>query len=95
MPNLEDFEPGDVYQDRDVDEFGDEDLQFIGDSTCIQAAKYNIPTKTLIIQFQDGTIYQYYGVHLFVWYNLLRVLSKGWFFNTRIRNAGYAYDRIG
>ena len=62
-----------------------DELQFIGDSTCVAAAKF--VQGDLTIQFQDGTVYTYHEVHPFVWYNLLRALSKGWFFNRYIRNS--------
>jgi hypothetical protein len=70
------------------------DYQFLGDSTCIAAAKFSMVNKTLTIRFEDGSEYEYYGVHPFVWYNLNRVTSRGWFFNKNIRNAGYEFSRI-
>lgn len=70
-----------------IPQFNDE-LQFIGDSSCVMAAKFTQLGRTgdLTIQFQDGSIYTYHRVYAFVWYNLLRALSKGEFFNRNIRN---------
>ena len=73
-------------------ESGTDEDQFLGDSDCIAQAKWF--NGTLTIQFTDGTRYDYYGVHPFVWYNLQRATSKGWFFNKNIRPAGYSYSRV-
>lgn len=61
-----------------------DDYEFIGDSSCVAAAKFS--KGDLSIQFQDGSTYTYHEVHPFVWYNLLRATSKGWFLNRYIRN---------
>lgn len=66
------------------------ELEFIGDSTCVQAARFKrgvlSTTGKLVIQFQDGTMYTYHNVHIFVWFNFKRALSKGFFFNRNVRN---------
>lgn len=73
-------------------ESGSNEMQFLGDSDCIQAAKFF--KGDLTIQFTDGTSYVYHNVHVFVWSNFQRVTSKGWFFNHYIRNGGYAFERL-
>lgn len=73
-------------------ESGSDEMQFLGDSFCIHAAKYY--KGDLTIQFTDGTTYVYYNVHVFVWFNLQRCVSKGWYFNRYIRNAGYSYQQL-
>lgn len=72
----------------------DGDLEFLGDSDCIASAGYDIEEQTLTIEFTDNSSYEFYGVHPFVWFNLQRVTSKGWFFNKNIRNR-YSYERVG
>jgi len=59
------------------------------DSTCIASAGFEYPN--LEIEFTDGSVYTYHGVSPFVWANLLRALSPGWFFNKYIRNR-YTFD---
>ena len=72
-------------------ESGSDEPQFLGDSFCIATAKF---TKgTLTIEFQDNSIYEYYNVHVFVWANLQRVTSKGYFFNKNIRSK-YSFSRL-
>lgn len=68
-----------------------DELQFLGDSFCVASAKFK--NGTLTIQFQDGSVYEYYNVHIFVWYNLSRVTSKGWFFNKNIR-SNYQFTKL-
>ena len=75
-----------------IAESGSDEMQFLGDSFCIQAAKYY--KGDLTIQFTDGTTYVYHNVHVFVWSNLQRCTSKGWYFNRYIRNAGYSYEQL-
>lgn len=58
--------------------------QFIGDSTCINSVRYK--SGNLAIKFQDGTTYTYFDVHPFVYGNLIRSTSKGYFFNHNIRD---------
>jgi len=65
------------------------DLEFLGDSSCIAAAGWK--SNTLVIHFQDGTVYSYEGVSQWIWVALKRSVSKGYYFNHNIRNAGYNY----
>ena len=81
---------------READE---NELQFIGDSSCIAAARFKRTSFVLnpfifgdlTIQFQDGNIYTYHRVPRVVWKNLLSALSKGWYFNKYIRN-NYSFN---
>lgn len=65
------------------------ELEFIGDSSCVEAAGFE--NGDLQVKFTDGSIYTYHGVSHLVWANFLRVISKGWFFNKYIRNR-YPFD---
>lgn len=69
-----------------------DELQFLGDSQCVASGKY--VRGTLTVKFMDGSLYEYYSVHPFVWYNLLRATSKGSYFNRNIRPKGYAFSRL-
>jgi KTSC domain-containing protein len=73
-------------------ESGSDEQQFLGDSACVRSAKF--VKNVLTIEFGDESMYEYYGVHPFVWANLQRSTSKGEFFNRRIRNAGYSFSRL-
>lgn len=69
----------------------------IFDSSCIQEADWTYTYSgmgDLDVEFTDGTRYTYHGVSPLVWANMLRVSSKGWFFNKRIRNQ-YPFSRLG
>jgi KTSC domain len=72
---------------------GSDEFQFIGDSECVAAVKF--VDGTLTIQFQQYGTYEFYRVHPFVYYNLLRATSKGYFFNRNIRSKGYQFSRVG
>lgn len=61
------------------------DLEFLGDSSCVQAAGWQ--GGYLTVQFQDGKIYTYEQVPVGVWRNLKTYTSKGYFYNKNIRNV--------
>ena len=50
--------------------------------------------QTLELEFQDGSVYQYYGVPEFLHEQFMQASSKGQFLNQYIRNA-YPYSRVG
>lgn len=60
------------------------DLEWLGDSSCIQAAGFK--AGFLTIQFQDGSIYTYQGVSPQTYVALKRSTSRGYYYNTAIRN---------
>jgi hypothetical protein len=65
------------------------------DSSCVEAAGWTFESSgvgDLHIDFTDGTSYTYHNVSPLVYANLLRALSKGWFFNRYIRN-NYDFTR--
>jgi len=72
---------------------GSADWQYIGDSECINAVKYDIKTNTLSIRFQDNSVYEYSDFPHLQFYNFIRSTSRGYFFNRAIRN-NYEYSRI-
>lgn len=75
-----------------IAESDSDEQQFLGDSFCISSAKF--VKGDLTLEFQDGSMYVYHGVHVFVWANLQRSTSKGYFFNKNIRSRGYSFDRL-
>lgn len=75
----------------------DDSSKEIFDSSCIKEADWTYTysgSGDLDVEFTDGTHYIYHGVSPLVWANLLRVTSKGWFFNKSIRNR-YSFTRVG
>ena len=63
-------------------------------STNIRAIGYDSASQTLELEFQDGSVYQYYGVPEFLHEQFMQASSKGQFLNQYIRNA-YPYSRVG
>ncbi|MEP7291495.1 MAG: lysine--tRNA ligase [Chloroflexota bacterium] len=64
------------------------------DSTVIRAIAYAPLSHTLEIEFQSGTIYQYFDVPENVYNELNSAVSHGQYFNANIKNS-YAYRRAG
>ena len=60
------------------------DLEFLGDSSCVASAGFQ--AGYLTIEFTDGTTYTYHEVSPYLWRSFKMSISKGYFFNTRIRN---------
>jgi hypothetical protein len=63
-------------------------------STTVASIGYDEPTQTLEVEFNTGSVYQYYNVTAFLYEQLMQAPSKGQFLNTNIRNA-YPYSRVG
>ena len=63
-------------------------------STNLRSVGYDRDTRTLEVEFQSGSIYQYYDVPEYTHDDFMRAPSKGRFLNTHIKNA-YPYSRVG
>jgi len=63
-------------------------------SSNVSSIGYDDASSTLEVEFQSGSIYQYFGVPSNVYEQLMQAPSKGQFINTYIKNA-YAYSRVG
>ena len=63
-------------------------------SSNIRSIGYHSPTQTLEVEFQSGSVYQYYGVPEFIHQKIMEASSKGQFLNLYIKN-GYPYSRVG
>ncbi len=63
-------------------------------STNIASIGYDEPSETLEVEFNNGTVYQYYNVGSALFEQLMQSTSKGQFLNAYIRNA-YPYSRVG
>ena len=55
------------------------------DSSALAQVAYDTQRAILHVQFRDGAIYQYLGVPVRIYQDLLRADSKGAYFNHHIR----------
>ena len=63
-------------------------------SSNISSIGYDGATQTLEVEFQNGSVYQYYGVPEFFHQQIMQASSKGQFLYQYVRNA-YPYSRVG
>ena len=64
------------------------------DSSVIDNIAYNPQGKILTVDFNSGTIYQYYNVPESVYEAFLAASSKGEFLNNTIKQRFFPYVRI-
>lgn len=62
-------------------------------SSNLASVGYDPTSLTLEVEFQNGSIYQYFGVPAHVFQELLNASSKGSYFYQAIRNV-YSYSRV-
>lgn len=63
-------------------------------SSALRSVGFDARSSTLEIEFVSGSVYRYFGVSRLVYLGLLSAPSKGQFFNTDIRDAGYRFSRV-
>lgn len=63
-------------------------------SSNVSSLGYDPASNTLEVEFVKGSIYQYFGVPLIVYEQLMAAPSKGQFINTYIKNA-YPFSKVG
>lgn len=63
-------------------------------SSNLSAVGYNSFQMILEIEFNDGAVYQYFGVPQNVYYGLMSATSHGKYFHAYIRN-NYRCSRVG
>ncbi len=63
-------------------------------SSTLAAIAYERSTLTLGVRFERGYEYLYFSVPENVYLELRSADSKGRYFNARIRNAGYTFQRV-
>ncbi len=56
------------------------------ESSALAKVAYDNQRATLQVEFRDGAVYQYFGVPLHTYQELLRADSKGDYFNRHIRS---------
>lgn len=65
----------------------------VGSST-ISSVGYDSVSETLEIEFQSGSVYQYYNVSQHTYDEFMAAQSKGQYLHYYIKNT-YPYSRIG
>ena len=60
-------------------------------SSNLRSVGYDQATSTLEVEFRHGGIYQYFDVPEARYEGLMSAYSKGSYFDTFIKNGGYAY----
>lgn len=65
------------------------------ESSNLASVGYDKDSSTLEVEFQNGAIYQYFGVPEIEYSGLMKAASKGSYLNQNIKKAGYTYTRIG
>lgn len=63
-------------------------------SSNLKAVGYDSATKTLEIEFLNGGLYQYSGVHESVYQALMSASSHGQYFDSHIKKGGYSYRKL-
>ena len=63
-------------------------------SSTISSIGYDHNSKTLEVEFKNGSIYEYYNVPLNIYEGLMSASSIGKYFNDRIKEGGYRFRHI-
>jgi len=64
-------------------------------SSNVASVGYDEDNATLEVGFNDGSIYQYFGVPLHVYEGLMFASSKGTYLNQYVKKGGYSYAKVG
>lgn len=63
-------------------------------SSNIASIGYDAAEQILEVEFNNGSIYQYYDVPESIYDGLMSASSHGKFLNANVKNGGYRYERI-
>lgn len=63
-------------------------------SSNLASVGYDPATKTLEVEFLNGSIYQYFNVPEAVYRGLMAAASHGSYFDANVKKAGYRYHRV-
>lgn len=64
-------------------------------SSNVASVGYDEMSATLEVGFNDGSVYQYFGVPPDVYEGLMNTSSKGSFLNHYVKKGGYSYTKVG
>ena len=63
-------------------------------SSNLSSVGYDQSTSTLEVEFRHGGVYQYFDVPAARYDGLLSAYSRGSYFDSFIKDGGYAYHRV-
>jgi hypothetical protein len=63
-------------------------------SSNLQSVGYDEETRILEVEFKNGDVYQYLNVPVSIFTGLLSATSKGSYFDTYVKKAGYSYRQV-
>ncbi len=63
-------------------------------SSNLASVGYDPQSQTLEIEFNDGSVYQYYSVPNSIYTGLMNASSHGQYFDRNIKKTGYRYAKI-
>ena len=63
-------------------------------SSHLDSVGYDSSSQTLEVEFNGGSVYQYFSVPLQRYEGLMAASSKGSYFDSYIKKGGYRYNRI-
>lgn len=64
-------------------------------SSNLASIGYDGATRTLEIEFLNGSVYQYFAVPQHLYEGLMAASSHGSYFDAYIKKGGYSYSRVG
>lgn len=64
-------------------------------SSNLSSVGYDANNMIIEIEFNNGGVYQYFGVPEHIFNELMSAGSKGVYFDQNIKKAGYTFNKIG
>ncbi len=64
------------------------------ESSNLASVGYDEDSSIMEVEFNDGSVYQYYSVPSYVFDELLTASSKGKYFHKNVKEARYQYQRV-
>ena len=64
-------------------------------SSNLASVGYDVSLKILEVEFNNGSIYQYFNVPESVYNGLMNASSHGSYFDSNVKKAGYSYKKVG
>ncbi len=63
-------------------------------SSNVKSIGYDEVNSILEVEFQDGSIYQYYGIPIRIYSSLMKANSIGGYVDRYVKKARYTYKKI-
>ncbi len=64
------------------------------DSSLIRSVGYDIASSVMEVEFDAGSVYEYFDVPLSIYSELMSAGSKGSYFNEYVKDL-YPYEQVG